>query len=571
MKKILGIQKDHNSSACLFYDDELIYYNQEERLSRIKKDSGLPVETLKKICEISPEIDALLISGYDTVHAENHSIISIIQKLGFKFSESFEFVPYFKSHHLMHAAKAFYSSGFENALIVVQDGKGSYYNLSNGGIAFESTSVFSVDLSNKFDLIYRRLFTHSKIDENTKVIWDNNFTLDKIDRPEYLNKDTKVEIRNDFDIGFMYEGTARGIGFDDEGGKMMGLQSYGSNDDALPAPLNDDLKFNMDIFHFDRLNKVLGLNHFKYPNLVTIRDKTNFAFMIQQALQTVGLKLIQDMLSHTGHKNIILTGGTALNVIANNFYRQHLDKDINMYVEPICGDEGNCIGICQYYYNTKYKPAVKKQLNSIYICGNEPTYSFDLKENENEIYGDESVVSELLQAGHIVALFQGKGEAGPRALGNRSLLYDPRVVDGKNIVNNVKRREYFRPFAASVMLEHANDWFELDNIEKSPFMMYAVKVREGKKELVPAVIHVDNSCRIQTVATLENKNLYNLIKCFYEKTKIPMLLNTSFNLAGDPIVETVEDALESLRKSHIQYLYLPDVNKVIYVPNNPKS
>ena len=220
MKKILGIQKDHNSAACLFYDDDLIYYNQEERLSRIKKDSGLPVETLKKICEISPEIDVLLISGYDNVHAENHSIISIIQKLGFKFSESFEFVPYFKSHHLMHAAKAFYSSGFENALIVVQDGKGSYYNLNNGGIAFESTSVFSADLSNKFNLVYRRLFTHSKINENTKVIWDNNFTLDKIDKPEYLNTDTKVEIRNDFDIGFMYEGTARGIGFDDEWKKI---------------------------------------------------------------------------------------------------------------------------------------------------------------------------------------------------------------------------------------------------------------------------------------------------------------------------------------------------------------
>ena len=242
-----------------------------------------------------------------------------------------------------------------------------------------------------------------------------------------------------------------------------------------------------------------------------------------------------------------------------------------MYIEPICGDEGNCIGICQYYYNTTYKPAVKKQLNSIYICGNPPIYSFDLKENENEIYGDESVVSELLRAGYIVALFQGKGEAGPRALGNRSLLYDPRVVNGKHIVNNIKRREYFRPFAASVMLEHANDWFELDDIEKSPFMMYAVNVREEKKDLVPAVIHVDNSCRIQTVTTLENKNLYDIIKCFYEKTGIPMLLNTSFNLAGDPIVETVEDAIESLRKSDIQYLYLPDINKVIYIPNNTAS
>jgi carbamoyltransferase len=567
MKRILGIQKDHNSSACLFYDDELIYYNQEERLSRIKKDSGLPIETLKKICEISSEIDVLVISGYDNFHAENHSIMSIIQKLGFKFSQTFEFVPYYKSHHLMHAAKAFYSSGFDDALIFVQDGRGSYYNLNNGGIAFESTSVFSANSSDKFELIYRRFFTHSKIDEFTKVIWNNNFTLDKVDKPSYFNRNTKIEIRNDFDIGFMYEGTSRGIGFDDDGGKMMGLQSYGAIDESLPAVLTDDLKFNMDVFNFDQYNKVVGLNYFKYINLTSVKDKTNFAFMVQQAFQKIGLKLIKDMIEQTNHKNIILTGGTALNVIANNYYRQQLDKSINMYIEPICGDEGNCIGICQYYYNTKYKPAIKNQLTSIYICGNEPTYSFDLKENETEIVGNELIVSELLRAGHIVSLFQGKGEAGPRALGNRSLLYDPRVVDGKRIVNTVKRREEFRPFAAAVMLDHADEWFDLDKIENSPFMMYAVKVREEKKDLIPAVIHVDNSCRIQTVTDIENKNLYNIIKCFYDKTGIPMLLNTSFNLAGDPIVETVEDALESLRNSDIQYLYLPDIKKLIYIPN----
>jgi carbamoyltransferase len=306
MKKILGIQKDHNSGACLFYDDELIYYNQEERLSRKKGDSGLPIETLKKICKISPEIDVLLISGYDNFQAENHSIMSIIQKLGFKFSKSFEFVPYYKSHHLMHAAKAFYSSGFEDALIIVQDGRGSYYNLNNGGIAFESTSVFSADSSNKFDLVYRRFFTHSKIDKHTKVIWNNNFTLDKVDKPTYFNRNTKIEIRNDFDVGFMYEGTSRGIGFDDEGGKMMGLQSYGKHDDMLPAPVNDDLVFNMDVFDFNWQNHVLGLNHFKYIKLITIEDKTNFAFMVQQAFQKIGLKLIQDMISQTVHKNIIL-------------------------------------------------------------------------------------------------------------------------------------------------------------------------------------------------------------------------------------------------------------------------
>jgi carbamoyltransferase len=567
MKKILGIQKDHNSGACLFYDDELIYYNQEERLSRIKGDSGLPIETLKKICELSSEIDVLVISGYDNFQAENHSIMSIIKKLGFKFSQSFEFVPYHKSHHLVHAAKAFYSSEFKDALVVVQDGRGSYYNLNNGGIACETTSVFSVNMFGNFELIHRRFFTHSKIDNDTKIVWNNNFTLDKIDTLTYAIKNTVADIRNDYDLGFMYEGTSRSLGFNDAGGKMMGLQSYGKHDETLPQILDDNLVFNMKVFHFDRNNKHKQLDTMRYPELMSNEAKTNFAFMVQKSFEKAGLQLITDMLAKTGHKNLILTGGTALNVVANNFYRQNLSKHINMYIEPVCGDEGNCIGICQYYYNQHHKSTEIKKSLSIYMCGANPSYDFLLNDSEVEIDADETVIAEILKAGHIVAVFQGKGEAGPRALGNRSLLYDPRVVKGKDIVNSIKQREMFRPFAAAIMLEHVNDWFELGNIDESPLMMYAVGVKDDAKDKIPAVVHVDNTCRIQTVTDKQNYHLYNIIKSFYNTTGVPMLLNTSFNLAGDPIVETIQDAIDSLRKSKLEYLYLPEINKLIYVKN----
>jgi hypothetical protein len=151
--------------------------------------------------KIVSEIDVLVISGYDHFESEIFSIISSIQKLGLKLSSQFVYAPYHKSHHLFHAAKAFYSSGFDTALVVVQDGRGSYYNLNNGGLAFETTSVFSVSSDNKFDLIYRRFFTNSTVSDDTKIIWDNNFTQQKIDRPTYLNRQSKLEIRNDFDVG----------------------------------------------------------------------------------------------------------------------------------------------------------------------------------------------------------------------------------------------------------------------------------------------------------------------------------------------------------------------------------
>lgn len=564
--KILGIQKDHNASACLFNNDTMIYFNQEERLSRIKHDSGLPIRTLEEICNISPEIDVLLITGYDSFFTENLSIISILKKLGFKLSKQFEFVPYYKSHHLMHASNAFFNSEFKEALILVCDGKGSFYNLSNGKLAHETTSVFSASYPNKFELVYRRFFSTSPITDDLSIVWDNNFTLTKTPNPRYVNKKTIVEVRNDLDLGHMYEGTSRAIGFDDEGGKMMSLQSYGQSDDTVPNAINDQLQCNMGVFRYDHQEKNRGFDTLIYPELSTSDGMVNFAHKVQKAFETVGLKLIKDMLEVTGHTNLILTGGTALNVVANNFYRKNLPDHINMYIEPVCGDEGNCIGICQYFYNERYKSKEIKLPTSIYICGVEPSYEYVLAENEIEISNaTDKAVASLIRAGHVVALFQGKGEAGPRALGNRSLLFDPRIKNGKEIVNKIKGRELFRPFAASVMLEHANDWFDLGKIKESPYMMYAVDVKADKLDTIPAVLHVDNTCRIQTVTECQNKTLYNILKEFNDRTGIPLVLNTSFNLAGDPIVETVNDAILSLRKSNIDYLYLPEIRKLIYI------
>ena len=157
----------------------------------------------------------------------------------------------------------------------------------------------------------------------------------------------------------------------------------------------------------------------------------------------------------------------------------------------------------------------------------------------------------------VVAIFQNSSEYGPRGLGNRSLLFDPRNKNGKDIVNKIKKREWFRPFAGTVLLEHARDWFDMGTIKESPYMSYAIPVKEEKKSLIPAITHVDGTCRVQTVTKEQNKIFYEIIKLFYERTNVPILFNTSFNLAGDPLVETKQDAINTLNNSDINYLYMP--------------
>jgi|TARA_R100001086_G_scaffold221242_1_gene138341 carbamoyltransferase len=140
-----------------------------------------------------------------------------------------------------------------------------------------------------------------------------------------------------------------------------------------------------------------------------------------------------------------------------------------------------------------------------------------------------------------LVIFQGSSEWGPRALGNRSILFDPRNKNAKDIVNEFKQREWWRPLAASVLLEHAHDWFDLATLKESPYMTFAVGAKKKAIKYTPSIVHVDDSCRIQTVTSEQNKNYYDLINVFYKKTEVPLLLNTSFNLAGYPIAESIED------------------------------
>ena len=174
----------------------------------------------------------------------------------------------------------------------------------------------------------------------------------------------------------------------------------------------------------------------------------------------------------------------------------------------------------------------------------------------------DSALDALIDQEQIVAIFQNHSEWGPRALGNRSIMFDPRHPNAKQIVNDVKKREYYRPFACTVMLEHAHDYFEMLQLPESPWMSFAIQCKEKALKDIPTLVHADNTCRIQTVTEEQNENYYNLIKGFYERTGVPIIFNTSFNLGGEAICETIYDAIDTCNRSMINHLYIPEDQEI---------
>ena len=265
------------------------------------------------------------------------------------------------------------------------------------------------------------------------------------------------------------------------------------------------------------------------------------------------------MVRKTGCKNVCLSGGYFLNCVANYYIIDTLPDDITVYVEPISNDAGTSLGAAKLLWHMSSQDKTIRKLDSLYLG---PKNDIDINHIISSL-NDESIqynvtpdqVADIIADKNAVALFQGRSESGPRALGNRSILYDPRDPNGKDIVNQFKKREWFRPFAGTVLHEHCHDWFNMSSLDESPFMMYAVKVL---RDDVPAITHVDKTCRVQTLKKEQNINYYNLIESFHKKTDVPILLNTSLNLGGDCIAEEFDDALYILRNSQINYLYLPE-------------
>jgi len=565
---IVAVARGHNASTTLMIDGKIVWYVEEERLTR-KKYDGCPLAGLLEVCKYVDHIDHLLIchthrGGPRTDWTGEDLYVGLIQKV-FK-NKNLPEVHFIDTiHHELHAACGFLNSGFESAACVIADGAGSFLRTEYfDDVGYEFETIFKATWPLKFETVWKHIGTKSPIG-----IIDIGLRGEEIytEHPGI----TKA-----------YEAVTEYCGFSSiDAGKTMGLSPYGKENKDIPPLLTtkgwvsremflpgypNDSKVNVcsaQIFCDDMISRS-ELKDGKYSQV-----QKDLAYAIQRESEKYMIDKIKKAIEITGEKNIIICGGYGLNCVANNKFWKEF-PDVKFHCEPISHDGGTSIGAVKMLYARLHEQQGPYPVQESIYYG--PQY--DPATYEDALEGLETSettveeVAQLIRDGNIVTIFQGRSEGGPRALGNRSILFDPTIKDGKDIVNGVKRREFFRPFACSIKEEAVHDWFNLQGRKKSPHMMYAVECNEGVEEKIPSVIHVDNTCRIQTVTRDENQHYYDLIDAFEKLSGVPILFNTSFNLGGDPLVETIEDAVDTLKKSKIEYMYLPEISKLVKVSND---
>ena len=588
---IAGISRGHNASVCLLKDGEIVLSVEEERLSRKKYDGG-PYASIVKILDYTDKIDYLVIAhtqpDVSQVDFRGGSVYNgLAQKLGLIQNDD-QVLDLHKWHHKLHAACAFYRSGFDEACAVIVDGAGTFIPLILNG-----EDIMSWELETIFDCSYPDDFTTLYKHQGGRGPWKSVWIPEQDSSREGEKGTHELVVDDSAGIVKAYEAVTQYCGWAPiEAGKTMGLFPYGEPADYFPEIYTDggggDWKTTDRNLIIPTYPNGALVNEGRWKGLNTTQDQTggdvtllqnrrDMAYAIQTESQQMVLDLIRRAVKSSGKKNVVLSGGYGLNCVANYWYLDQLkDEDINLYVEPISSDAGTAMGaaLMTHYSLTKDK-TVRSFGENLCLGPNamkseEEIVDIAKKYGATGIYKNqyaEDAVKLILQ-GNIVTLFQDRSECGPRALGNRSILYDPRELAGKDYVNSIKKREYFRPFAGSILHEHAHDWFDMRGMEESPHMMYAMycKTEELAKQ-IPAIIHIDGTCRIQTVKKHQNLIYYEMIEHFYKETGVPILFNTSFNLAGEPLVETIDDAIRTLHESQLEYLYIPERSIIIKVTN----
>ena len=550
----------HDSAAALLKDGHVIAAAEEERFSRKKFDDDFPkmaIEWCLKEAKINPsEIHSIafydkpvlkferlldnyiavaprgLYSFIDTIPKWIHKRLWIKDEIK-KSLKGFKGEIIFPEHHLSHAAHTFYTSPFEESAILTVDGVGEW-----------STTSLGYAKNNSITLTHDIRWPHS--------------------------------------LGLFYSAFTYFLGFQVNEGeyKLMGLASYGTPkyydkiiNNLIDVKDDGSIHLNMKYFAFT-YDKVMTNDKFSKLFEIEPRKKDEKAQQIhydigasaQKVLEEILLKMANHIYEKFKIKNLCLGGGVALNGVANYRILKETQFD-NVHIPPSPGDAGSAVGCAQYLYYIYHKnpriieknPA-KVISESVYvgtIYSDEEIREFLNSKNiqYQQLQHDEllQTTAKLIADGNIVGWYQGKMEWGPRALGSRSILADPRKAEMKDILNEkIKHRESFRPFAPSILEEYVSEYFDIDR--PSPYMLFVAPVR--KPELIPAVTHVDGTGRLQTVNRDTNPLYYDLINEFYKITGVPVIINTSMNVMGEPIVNTPEQAYQMIVKTDMDCIVM---------------
>ena len=548
---ILGISASpHNGAACLLRGDDIIIAIQEERLSRIKRAGifgaypSLAIEHCLEYACIRPDDLSLIVSCVTNrakAPEQDVNLNPVLRTRGQRVPTVY--IP----HHYGHALSVFATSGFKESAILVIDGVGSPFE----DLTMEEKSACKWPVADGWETISLYAASETSVTPLEKQLVAGFGWLG----PQ------KEGMRTFGSLGGMYAAVAYQLfGNVHDGGKVMGLAPYGKP--TIPTSEFFEIVDGQFIFGEGVIQR------FQHDDRWPSRqpEYSDLSASVQQALEQGVLSMANRLYELCPSSNLCYAGGVALNSVANEkIIRQ--SQFGNVYIIPAAEDSGTSIGAAYYGLWTFTGRNTRKRLVHDALG---PNYSKAqiLNAIENtpavELLETEGVIAETVDHlcdGKIVGWFEGRSELGPRSLGQRSILCDPRRSNAKEFLNRkVKHRESFRPFAPVVLLDNVKDWFQLeDTPPQSPFMLRVCKFQDGKKAQVPAVVHVDDTGRLQTVTPEANGSLCDLTKAFYEKTSVPIILNTSFNVAGEPIVESPQDALNTLLSTGIDLCVLEKV------------
>ena len=585
MTSILGISAFyHDSAAAVIVDGKITAAAQEERFSRKKHDARFPINAIKYVLEENniklSEIDYIvffekpflkferLLETYLAFAPKGFKSFSMSmpiwlreklfqKKLIFdelnQIDENFNDIKKikFSEHHYSHAASAFFPSPFKEAIVLTLDGVGEW-----------ATTTVSIGKENNLEIIKEIHFPHS--------------------------------------LGLLYSAFTYYTGFKVNSGeyKLMGLAPYGEPiykelilKELIDVKDDGSFRLNMKYFNYatgltmtnNKFAKLFGQKVRKAESELLTQFHMDIAASIQAVTEEVVLKLTRDLSKEYNIRNLCMAGGVALNCVANGKILK--DKVFeNIWIQPAAGDAGGSLGAAlAYWYKELKKPRTIDENDGMSGSYLGPKYNNEIIENKLKDlkgvfkkFSDLDLIKEVaaqLNNQKTIGWFQGRMEFGPRALGGRSILADPRSEKMQKVLNlKVKFRESFRPFAPSVLREEVKNWFDLDC--DSPYMLLVSEVKKSlqipmndnqknlfgidklniKRSNIPAVTHVDYTARVQTVHEETNKRYYDLIKEFNNLTSCPVLVNTSFNIRGEPIVNTIEDAFKCFMGTDLDLL-----------------